>query len=83
MPRASSSRNEFRAYANCSAGEYIGRMRVLHALRMLHESDLSVTAIAQASGFSSLTSFERVFKKYGGGKPKQASLKIRSARKGG
>lgn len=58
-------------------------MRVLHALRMLHESALSVTAIAQASGFSSLTSFERVFKKYGGGKPKQASLKIRSARKGG
>ena len=73
---------EFRAYTNCSVGEYIRKMRVLHALRMFHESDLSVTAIAEASGFSSLASFERVFKKYGGGRPKQESLRIRSARKG-
>ena len=48
-------------YLDCSIAAYIRRQRVRHACRMLRETDLSVTQIAEAAGFSDYRHFSRIF----------------------
>ena len=55
-----------------SFSEYVNRLRVQHAARLLDEGrDLSHAELAERSGFSSITSFYRNFKLYAGCSPKE------------
>ena len=67
----------FKRFTNCSVIEYINKTRILHAKRLFAESDMSVTDIASAVGFASLTHFERTFMKITGESPKKTSMKVR------
>ena len=53
----------FREETGCSITEYLNSVRVDHACRMLRETDLSLSEIAQACGFEDQSYFNRVFKK--------------------
>ncbi len=59
----------FNSYTGCSLADYINRLRVDDAKRRLAESDLTVTRIYIESGFDSLRTFNRVFKKFTGQSP--------------
>lgn len=48
-------------YLNCSIAKYIRKQRIEHACRMLRTTDLSITEIAYAVGFSDYGHFSRVF----------------------
>lgn len=52
----------FKKYKNISTVQYISRKRIKLAERLLIDPDLSITDVAMRSGFSSLTTFNRVFK---------------------
>ncbi|HEZ7986433.1 MAG TPA: AraC family transcriptional regulator [Ruminococcus sp.] len=52
----------FKKYKNISTVQYISRKRIKLAERLLIDPDLSITEVAMRSGFSSLTTFNRVFK---------------------
>lgn len=54
----------FQQYYGCSPTEYINKLRLRYAARLLHESDLYVSVIAEKSGFNTLTYFNQLFKKY-------------------
>lgn len=53
-------------YLGCGLAEYIRIQRIRHAQKLLEESDLSVTDIAYAVGFSDYNHFSRVFKQVTG-----------------
>ena len=53
--------HEFKKYTNA--------LRILHAKRLITESDLNFTKIAEQTGFSSLTHFNRTFKSVVGTSP--------------
>lgn len=48
-------------YLGCSIAKYIRQQRIDHACRMLRTTDLSITEIAYAVGFSDYGHFSRVF----------------------
>lgn len=48
---------------------YHQRIRIQRAKNMLINTNLSITEIAESSGFSSIHDFDRVFRKIAGGKP--------------
>jgi AraC-like DNA-binding protein len=50
---------------------YLSMVRISHAVEYLVKTDTSVTDIAYQSGFSSLKTFNRVFKTYTGKNPSQ------------
>lgn len=50
-------------YLGCSIAKYIRQQRIEHACRMLRTTDLSITEIAYAVGFSDYGHFSRVFQK--------------------
>ncbi len=54
--------HEFKKYTNRTIVQYINTLRILHAQRLITECDLSLTKIAEQTGFSSLTHFNRTFK---------------------
>ena len=62
---AHTNRTYISAYFNADNGtsffEYVNRWRVDRAARLLCESDMKVKDVATQSGFSSLTTFHRVF----------------------
>lgn len=60
----------FRISRGCSIGEYVTRMRMEHARRML-AADMSVKSIAYELGFSSPSSFCYAFRKATGETPMQ------------
>ncbi len=62
-------RKEFRESVGVSIGRFIRRARILKACQLLHTSELSVTAIAEQCGFTSLFSFSRAFKQLNGISP--------------
>ena len=51
--------------------EYLNTLRVLYAQNMLANSDISITEAAYSSGFSSISYFNRIFKKITGENPSQ------------
>jgi len=53
-------------YLGCGLAEYIRNQRILHAQRMLRETDIPITDVAYAVGFSDYNHFSRVFKKQTG-----------------
>lgn len=54
--------HEFKKYTNRTIVQYINTLRILHAQRLITECDLPLTKIAEQTGFSSLTHFNRIFK---------------------
>ena len=67
----------FRKRHHCSIGEYVRRLRLEYAAVKLFESDLSLSDIALASGFSDQSHFTRDFKRLWGLTP-AAYKKLRS-----
>lgn len=51
--------------------EFIGRVRVEHARQLLRQRHQSVTDVAFASGFNSLSQFNRVFRRVYGSSPRE------------
>ena len=54
---------QFARVAGCGFVEYLTHLRVQHACTLLAETQMSVTEIAYASGFGSLSHFLRTFRK--------------------
>ncbi|AIE87682.1 AraC family transcriptional regulator [Fimbriimonas ginsengisoli] len=59
----------FRGQFGCSIGEYIRRLRIENAGRLLTESDMPIAEIALTVGFADQCHFTRTFKKYTGTTP--------------
>ncbi len=49
-------------YLNCGLAEYIRNQRIVHAKKMLTETDMPITDIAFATGFADYNHFSRIFK---------------------
>ena len=49
-------------YLGCGLAEYIRKQRIVHAQRMLTETDMPITDIAFATGFADYNHFSRIFK---------------------
>ena len=54
---------------NMSATEFINKIRIDCALKMIHEGEDSVSDIAWKTGFSSPSYFSKIFKKHTGASP--------------
>lgn len=65
---------EFKRYTSSTIVQYIHNLRVLHAQRLLQESDYSITEISKRVGFSNVTHFNRVYKSVTGMSPSQNKL---------
>lgn len=61
--------HEFKKYTNRTIVQYVNALRILHAQRLIAETDLNFTKIAERTGFSSLTHFNRTFKGITGKSP--------------
>jgi len=70
---ASVSRNhlseKFKQITGVNFVDYVGRVRIEKARRLLQDGDLRISEIAFAVGFQSLSQFNRVFKKVSGQSP--------------
>ena len=53
-------------YLGCGLAEYIRKQRIVHAQKMLKETNISITDISYATGFFDYNHFSRVFKKMTG-----------------
>jgi AraC family transcriptional regulator len=53
----------FRRHNGCSPGEYLRRLRVNRACRLLSDTDESLAAIAYGTGYSDQSHFTRHFKR--------------------
>jgi AraC family transcriptional regulator len=67
----------FRRYYRCSVGEYIRRLRVEHAKKLMISTDHSLGEIALNSGFSDQSHFSKIFKVRTGLTPGQFRKSIR------
>lgn len=70
--------DEFRAAYGDTVFNYINRLRVSKAKKLMREGKLSMTDISARVGFSSIHYFCRVFKKVVGRTPKEYSNSVRS-----
>lgn len=61
----------FNIYTGKKINEFINDIRLEHASKKIKESKLSITDIAFSSGFESLTTFNRLFKKKFNSSPKK------------
>ncbi len=68
-------RKLFRGCMNTSPLEYINTVRIQKACDFLHKKDVSVNDLAWKVGYTSVSTFERNFKKIVGESPKQWRLK--------
>lgn len=50
-------------YLGCGIGEYIHGLRIEHAKQLLEDTDIAVTQVSDACGFSDYNYFCRIFKK--------------------
>jgi AraC-like DNA-binding protein len=60
---------KFKEAAGLNFVEYVARTRYEKAATLLREADLRVSEIAFATGFQSLSQFNRIFKKFSGKSP--------------
>ena len=72
----------FKKYSNTTFINFLNRRRVKAAETMLLESENSITDVAMKSGFSSLTTFNRVFKIINGYTPSEYKKLYRMAHSG-
>jgi len=56
----------FKKYTGYTVNEYININRVMQAKKLLTDTEISVSDIAEQTGYQSLTNFGKVFKKYMG-----------------
>jgi AraC-like DNA-binding protein len=61
----------FKAKSGCTFVEYLTRLRVRAALRLLHESDLPIAQVALDCGFSTLSRFYEALKAVTGKTPRR------------
>ena len=61
--------DEFDIAMGKTAAEFILEIRMLKAAKSLEETDLSVDAVAEQSGYQSVAAFQRIFKKVTGLSP--------------
>lgn len=61
----------FKEFTGSTFQEYLTRQRLRHAEELLADSSISVTDIAMASGFSSVSNFNRSFRMYNHCSPSQ------------
>ena len=59
----------FKQHTGLSPNEYLVRFRVKKAKEMLTQTSMSIVAVAKATGFSSVSYFNKVFLKYEGSRP--------------
>lgn len=59
----------FRQFYQETMGEYVQKLRIAHASRLLLDKNLSLTEIAYSTGFSDQSHFNRIFKRYVGVTP--------------
>lgn len=62
----------FRTHSGMSVWEYVVRLRIFHAQRLLITTNEKITDIALESGFGSTAPFYAAFRKFGGGKHPRA-----------
>jgi len=62
---------KFKQVTGMNFVEYVARTRFEKACRLLHDGDLRISDIAFATGFQSLSQFNRVFKRLSGKSPTQ------------
>lgn len=79
MSRFSFSRL-FRRTFGCSCREYVMRLRIETARRMLEAPHASITSVAIAAGFTDASYFARMFRRRLGSSPKEYSLMSAKAR---
>lgn len=70
--------DEFRAAYGDTVFNYINRLRIDKAKKLMREGKMSITDISARVGFSSIHYFCRVFKKIVGRTPKEYSSSVRS-----
>jgi len=63
------SREFSKYFNNLSFGEYIRKMRIENAIRLIHTNNFSLTQIAYLTGFSDQSHFSRIFKQHTGKSP--------------
>lgn len=68
----------FQRYLGITPWQYLGRIRLHLAERLLRETTLSVTAVATLVGFNDLRHFQRLFRRTYGIPPSQARVTFRS-----
>lgn len=73
----------FKSYAGCNFWEYVNKYRVEKAIELLDHTDLAIQEIGFVIGFSSISTFFRVFKKYTGYPPGQYRQKREEQKKTG
>ncbi|MGM9973203.1 MAG: AraC family transcriptional regulator [Clostridiaceae bacterium] len=73
---------EFKRITNRTIVQYINITRVSNAQRKIMETNKSITEISHLTGFSNLTHFNRVFKKYSDMTPSEYRRKYKKVSKG-
>jgi AraC-like DNA-binding protein len=69
---------QFRKATGLCFTEYVSRLRVQHARRLLADPSKRITEVAYASGFQSIPHFNRVFRKYAGTTPTASRISQRT-----
>lgn len=59
----------FKKYTGYTINEYININRVMQAKKLLTDTNISISKIAERTGYQSLTNFGKVFKQYMGKRP--------------
>jgi AraC family transcriptional regulator len=59
----------FRKHYRCTVGEYIRQLRIENACHALSKTDMTLSAIASATGFADQSHFGRTFKRFTGMSP--------------
>lgn len=68
--------NRIKTLTNIGPNEYINKLKMETAMTMLRDNDLSITEIAEKTGFSSSRYFSTAFKKFTGKTPSQYKEEI-------
>lgn len=71
----------FKKYTGTTITDYVNDIRLAKVQQLLTEGNISITKIAEITGFNSRAYLERVFKKKMGKTPKEFQISIRQERK--
>lgn len=71
----------FRRYEGCTPREYLERMRLREAVRLLRETEMAILQVALESGFESASAFYACFRHGAGTAPAAFRMEARGRRK--